>query len=220
MAKASKKDAQELARLSSDCSFLLTHLVRQNGETSRTDIEAKGILLAILSRKCLKASNVGWYSTCSGTNCYHPETRQFRTPNLAKAVCFTESTLAGLRAHAVVFKARYGLSFDRDYLFSNGANPCLNISKSLLKASIQITGEPFSRYVYNFIPEQLHPLINIINEAFDATHEREWRHVNDLHFDLAEVKFIFCPEKKFNEFSCYQENGKPCLFDLAWLDRV
>ncbi len=220
MAKASKKDAQDIARLSSDCSFLLTHIIRQNGETSRTDIDANGILEKILEGKCLKASKVGWYNTCDDTNYVDPKTNTIRKPNLAKAVCFTESTLAGLRAHAVVFKAKYGLSFDRDYLFSKGANPCLNISGSLLKAEIQRNGERFSQHVYNFIPEQLHPFVNIINEAFDATHEREWRHLKDLHFDFMDVKFLFCPEEDFPIFSGYQQNGKPSLFDLAWLDRV
>ena len=50
-------------------------------------------------------------------------------------MCFTESTLEGLKAHREVFSAKYGIAFDRDYLFERGANPCINLRTSLLKAS-------------------------------------------------------------------------------------
>ena len=46
MSKASAEDARKLARLSTDCSFLLTHMIRQN--SSRSDADAKGCLKAIL----------------------------------------------------------------------------------------------------------------------------------------------------------------------------
>ena len=47
----------------------------------------------------------------------------------------------------------------------------------------------------------LQPYVNIINEAFDATHEREWRYVGDLRFSLEELRFVFCPESDFGDFA-------------------
>jgi hypothetical protein len=222
MPKANAEVAKEMARLSTDCSFLLTHLVRQND--GRADKEASGILQGILDTASgkspkLRASKVGWYSSAT-PNVFNPATSAFDGAKASEAVCFTESTLAGLRAHRDVFGSKYGIAFDRDWLFSVGANPCLNIRESLLKQSIMRTGERYARAVYNFIPAELHPYINIIHESFDATHERDWRHSGDLSFTYSNVRFIFCPENEFGMFSQVQSKAVPCLFDLAWLDRI
>ncbi|OZA28260.1 MAG: hypothetical protein B7X91_05770 [Hydrogenophilales bacterium 17-64-11] len=223
MPKTTAEVAKELARLSSDCSFLLTHLIRQNDEKS--DADAKNILSQILNlagappQPLLKASSSGWYGTTS-PNIFNPVTRDFDGPSNDKAVCFTESTLAGLKAHRDIFNAKYGVAFDRDLLFTKGANPCLNVRESLLKASFTCNGEMYSRSVFNFIPHQLHPFVNIIHESFDATHEREWRVPGDLAFTPAELLFVFCPADDFAHFASIQSAAKPVLFDLAWLDRV
>jgi len=215
--------AHELARQSSDCSFLLTHLVRPAED--RADAGCRDILKRILgldadaSRPLLKGSRVGWYASVSA-NVFNPITSRFDGPACAPAVCFTESTLAGLRAHRDVFQAQYGLAFDRDYLFSRGANPCLNIRQDLLKKEFTRDGEGYSRSVYNFIPPQLHPFVNVIHQSFDATHEREWRVSGDLSFEYLDVMFVFCPESEFPAFARIQSSGRPVLFDLAWLDRV
>ncbi len=223
MPKANAEIARKLARLSSDCSFLLTHLVRQND--GRSDIAAKRALLSILdvgskpASPCLRASAVGWYSKVS-PNVFDPETGEFDRPLNSYAACFTESTLAGLKAHRDVFRAQYGVAFDRDFLFECGANPCLNIRESLLKETVTFAGERYPRAVYNFIPHQLHPFVNIIHESFDATHEREWRYPGDFSFNYRDVLFVFCPEKDFPALSSIQSAGRPVLFDLGWLDRV
>jgi hypothetical protein len=223
MPKTTAEVAKELARLSSDCSFLLTHLIRQNDEKS--DSNAKNILSLILDlsgkppKPLLKASNSGWYGTAT-PNIFNPVTRIFDGPSNYKAACFTESTLAGLKAHRDIFNAKYGLAFDRDLLFTKGANPCLNVRESLLKDSFLCNGETYPRGVYNFIPHQLHPFVNIIHESFDATHEREWRVPGDLVFTPAELIFVFCPVDDFAHFASIQSVAKPVLFDLAWLDRV
>lgn len=223
MPKTNAEIARELARLSPDCSFLLTHLVRQND--GRSNIRARKILCSILDvdakapKPFLKASPVGWYGTASA-NVFNPLTCEFDGLSKSKAVCFTESTLAGLKAHRDVFASRYGVAFDRDLLFECGANPCLNIRESLLKESFTLPGERYSRFVYNFIPHQLYPFVNIIHESFDATHEREWRYPGDLSFQYRDVLFVFCPEKDFPKFCSIQSLGHPVLFDLAWLDRI
>lgn len=225
MPKANAEVARDLARLSSDCSFLLTHLIRQND--GRTDVEAKTIMMSILSvgvvppSPLLRASSVGWYSSgAAGANIYNPTSQGFDGVVNSSAVCFTESTLAGLRAHRDIFSVKYGVAFDRDWLFAKGGNPCLNLRESLLKDVIRRPGETYLRHVYNFIPSQLHPFVNVIHESFDATHEREWRHPADLGFSYSDLLFIFCPEAEFPAFSAVQSHGKPVLFDLAWLDRV
>jgi len=223
MPKTTAEIAKELARLSSDCSFLLTHLIRQNDVKS--DLDAKNILSLILDlsgtppKPLLKASNSGWYGTAS-PNIFNPVTRNFDGTTNYKAACFTESTLAGLKAHRDIFNAKYGLAFDRDLLFAKGANPCLNVRESLLKDSFLCNGETYPRSVFNFIPQQLHPFVNIIHESFDATHEREWRVSGDLEFTPAELIFVFCPVEDFAHFASIQSVAKPVLFDLAWLDRV
>jgi hypothetical protein len=223
MPPTNAENARKLAKLSSDCSFRLTHLIRQND--GRTDLESRKILKSILglrptgSLPLLKASKVGWYGSLS-PYIYNPVSGSLDGKSNCKAVCFTESTLAGLKAHRDILSVKYGISFDRDWLFSQGANPCLNIRSSLFKTEIQRTGERHPKHLYNFIPSQLHPYINIITESFDATHEREWRHAGDLNFSRSDALFVFCPQKDFRKFSEAQTHGKPVLFDLEWLDRV
>lgn len=225
MSQTNAAIADKLARLSSDCSFLLTHLVRQNGK--RRDAEARKILLSILDadtttrlKPRLKSSPVGWYSSVPKAKVFNPETIKFNGSIESKAVCFTESTLQGLKAHCEVFDSKYGIAFDRDLLFERGANPCLNIRESLLKEQIQTPIDNCPRHVFNFIPYQLQPFVNIIHESFDATHEREWRYPGDFPFKYKDVLFVFCPEKDFPRFCSIQTSGRPVLFDLAWLDRL
>jgi hypothetical protein len=226
MAKASKSDAKELAKLSSDCSFLLTHLIRLNAGPGIKQENPRVSLQKILkpgnrSAPRLLAGKHGWYATCMTPPDYFTvSTKKWMKSSPKNVVCFTESTLAGLKAHRHVFNARYGVAFDREYLFNRGANPCLNIRSELLKEEITVNGADRVKHLYNFIPEPLHPYINVINEAFDATHEREWRFVGDLTFNLSDLLFIFCPEADFHLFAHLQKNGKPVLFDLDWLDRV
>ncbi|NOU12214.1 MAG: hypothetical protein HOO98_19685 [Nitrospira sp.] len=223
MPKTTAEMARDLARLSSDCSFLLTHLVRQND--GRSGREARQILESILDLAArsanpkLMASQTSWYGTAA-SKIYNPATGTFNGTQNNLAVCFTESTLAGLKAHRDVFSANYGVAFDRDYLFGEGANPCLNIQESLLKEKILCPGERYPRRIFNFIPAQLHPFVNIIHESFDATHEREWRIARDLRFNYKNLMFVFCPSEQFPRFSRIQSHGRPVLFDLAWLDRI
>ena len=222
MPKAVPDEARKLAKLSPDCSFLLTHLVRQNDGKSRS--RARAILHSIMGKKTglpkLRPSPVGWFNTASGAHSFDPSKHKLGRANLAQSVCFTESTLAGLKAHREVFAARYGLAFDRDLLFERGANPCLNICGKMLYTSITNRGDKYARKIFNFIPYVLQPYVNVINTSFDATHEREWRYVGKLSFDRADVMFVFCPEKEFTKFAYAQQDGMPVLFDLMWLDRV
>jgi hypothetical protein len=223
MSKSTTDQAEELARLSSDCSFLLTHLIRDNNNTPNDPSMILRSILGIDDSQppVLKSRTIGWYATCPepGPKLYQPGTCElFFSPTQMQGVCFTESTLAGLKAHRMVFNANYGLAFDRRFLFERGANPCLNIRNDILK--MQITDNDYYNHLYNFIPDAIAGYINIISDSFDSTHEREWRFLGDFTFESKDIKFIFCPECEFKIFSATQINGKPCLFDLAWLDRV
>jgi hypothetical protein len=223
MSKTTVDQARELAKNSSDCSFLLTHLIRQSDD--RSDLDSKTILGSILDihssspAPTLKASVTGWYGT-SSPYVFNPVTGNLDGTIENRSVCFTESTLAGLKAHRDLFQVKYGLAFDRDNLFNRGANPCLNIRESLLKSVTPFAGDRNPRCLYNFIPAAMQPFVNIIHSSFDATHEREWRFTGDLVFNWCDVKFVFCPEGDFSFFNRVQKNSLPCLFDLQWLDRV
>lgn len=223
MSKASVEEARKLAALSSDCSFLLTHLIRQTGNPPRSDDEAAKVLAHILGSKgrqpLLRGSSVGWYSSATHTYIYNPKSCRMKNIDPPQAVCFTESTLAGLRAHRDVFRVKYGLAFDRDWLYKRGANPCINLRNDILKMEVAFKNRR-SWSVYNFLPEPLLFLVNVINQAFDATHEREWRFQGDLRFQIRDVMFVFAPEQNFRSLSKFQSGGKPVLFDLTWLDRV
>jgi len=227
MPKANAELARKLARLSTDCSFLVTHLIRQKNSLLDDDALEKMILIldlrSVPRHPKLKASSVGWYGSIQlppGPNIFDPVSSDFSGSIDDKAVCFTESTLACLKAHREIFRAKYGLAFDRDFLYACGGNPCLNFREDILKNKVLRNGERYARHVYNFIPSQLVPYVNIIHESFDATHEREWRHVGDFTFKHSDCIFIFCPEKHFAAFSGIQIHGRPVLFDLEWLDRI
>jgi hypothetical protein len=221
--KTNAEESQELARKSPDCSFLLTHLIRQND--GKTDSDAQHIMSLILdlhsqSQKAkLLASKTGWYSAANAKY-FNPEVGELAYTMEYKSVCFTESTLSGLKAHRDMFGAKYGLSFDREFLFNKGAAPCINIPSNIFKSKLSFNSNEHNRSVYNFVPKELHPYINVMNSSFDASHEREWRHHQDMDFKWSDIKFIFCPEEDFAHLSKIQVNGLPTLFDLAWLDRV
>lgn len=223
MPKANYKDSQKLARLSPDCSFLLTHLIRQND--GKSDEDACKILKMILDvdspkpKPCLKKSSIGWYSSCKNAKLFNPDTGNFDDSSPTQAICFTESTLAGLKAHAEVFNSKFGIAFGRKHLIAKEANPCLNINESVLKEKIKNDGS-YDK-LFNYIPKRLSTFVNIINYDFDATHEREWRIPNDFYFSYKEIVFVFCPQFKFSEFSSkIQKDGRPVLFDLHWLEMI
>lgn len=233
MATSATEKTKNLSKTSVDCSLLLTHLVR--GDSEEKQLKAKEVLKSILGigrsgRPLLKAAPTGWAANLESLSVFDAASKDWsrNMSELLKSICFTESTLAGLKAHRDVYGAQYGLAFDRDYLLSRGANPCLNIRQSLLQAEIEskeiIDGTPAMRRrkIYNFIPIQLMPFVNIINDNFDATPEREWRHVGDLDFSAKDAFFLFCPEAEFEEFSPIKEGNfkRPVMFDLAWLDRI
>jgi hypothetical protein len=224
MAKASMKEAQELAQRSADCSQLLTHLIRCNTAPPRTADEARETLRSILGlgtppqQPRLRATAVGWYSACVGpVDVFDYEARTFQSVSRVDGVCFTNSTLNGLRAHRDVFDAQYGLAFNRDFLLGQGASPCLDIRADLFREEIQLKHEMYPRRLYNFVPRSLLPFVNIINETFDATHEREWRIARDLTFQHADLRYVFCPESDFALFSGVEVEGGPTLYDLGWL---
>ena len=233
MGKTTKSEADRLAALSIDCSFMLSHLIRQRQDSKiiNSDDEAKKKLTSILAldspknQMVLKSNKIGWYKDLDAKihdpecnyNPNHPG--NFFPPKQKNGVCFTESTLMGLKAHREIFKTKYGIAFRRDYLFERGANPCLNIRDEILKLRVNNLHSNYCK-LYNFIPENLIGYINVIHESFDATHEREWRHLGDFKFKRKNILFVFCPYEDFEIFSKIQRKGMPILFDLKWLDKI
>lgn len=219
MPKATTEQTKKLGQLSSDCSFLLTHLIRKS---ESNPLEA---LQKILDINCksdpkpkLESKPVGWYSK-SRAKIYQPATdNQFKRPTKINGVCFTESTLMGLKAHREIFESKHGLAFSREMLYKRGANPCLNIRDPLLKTDLKTTLK--YSHLYNYIPDNMAGLINTINEKFDSIDEREWRLMSDFEFQYSDIKFIFCPQNEFKLFSKTQNEGMPVLFDLMWLDEI
>jgi hypothetical protein len=223
LGKTNAEESNRLAIESTDCSFLLTHLIREND--GKTESEARNIMGLILDMynsnpaPLLKSSLTGWYSS-AGAKYFNAETCELDHSGGYGSVCFTESTLSGLKAHREMFGSKYGISFSREFLLSRGAAPCINIPENIFKKDIDYKNDAYPRKVYNFIPKDLHPYINVMNSSFDASHEREWRHHKDMDFSWSDVKFIFFPESEFEFFSKIQIKGLPTLFDLTWLDRI
>jgi hypothetical protein len=219
--KINAEESKNLAKKSTDCSFLLTHLIRQNG--GKTEVDCQEILESILDihnpkpEPLLRSSRTGWYSAV-GAKYFNTETCRLIDTGIYESVCFTESTLLGLKAHRDMFESKYGISFNREFLLSKGAAPCINIPNDIFKKVIDY--ENGTRKVFNFIPKELHPYVNVMSNLFDASHEKEWRHHTDMKFSWSDVRFIFCPESDFETFSKIQKNGLPTLFDLTWLDLV
>ena len=229
--KASKNDVERLGSLSVDCGFLLSHLIRQDSSNQNCDKNALDTLRSILSSNgdisnpVLKGGKIGWYGLNNAKifdpSCPHMPERPgyFSDPKQKHAVCFTESTLFGLKAHVEIFNAKYGLAFTRKYLLARGVNPCLNIREDILKSKINEKSGLYDK-LYNFIPDSLTGYVNIINDSFDAIHEREWRILGNFEFVLQDIFFIFCPSEDFHFFSHIQKDGMPNLFDLKWLDKI
>lgn len=202
--------------------MILSHLIRDHKCKDKTMMSPREILVSILDLEnnaknpVLKATKTSWYSTSSGARVFNHSEDRFETVKVPQAVCFTEATFGGLGAHRQVFEAKYGLAFDRDFLMAKGANPCINLTEIYLRARVPFPDSK-SYKVYNCLPESLRPFVNVVNERFDPTSEREWRIPHDLEFDLSDVHFIFCPKSEFSIFSRFQKKGFPILFDLDWL---
>lgn len=231
MGKATKDEIEKLAQLSTDCSFILSHLIRQNTGSIKNDKDARNALISILDlsnskpKPLIESGNTGWYGTLNAkvhdpSSPHDPDhPGYFFKPENISGVCFTESTFAGLKGHREVFKIKYGLSFTKKFLFNKGANPCLNIRESILKSKVNQKSDSYDS-LYNFIPAQLAGFVNIINESFDAVHEREWRYLGDFEFEWSDILFVYCPCEEFDYFSKIQINGLPILFDLKWIDKI
>lgn len=93
MVKATCEQQQILAKLSSDCSPLLTHLVRQND--GKSDADAQNILRSILglvpgTTPSLRASITGWYGSESVTpRVFSPEKGRLLEKALEPPVCLS-----------------------------------------------------------------------------------------------------------------------------------
>jgi hypothetical protein len=215
---ATDKQCLKFGTLASDCSFIISHLIRQtNNESDKKTFDKLTSILDIKNdrRKPILKSTLQSDKETK-LPLYHVD---------KKVVCFTESTLTGLKAHAAVFKCKFGISFPRDYMLKNKVNPCFYMSESLM---FQGDFNDKHKLIYNIkgIPKNLHPYIikirnpTHVHDRYNSIHEKEWRHINDFAFDIKHLFFVFAPVKFFKKLSCIQQNGLPVLFDLNWLKYI
>lgn len=219
MNNATHSNCLDIGFNSPDCSFIISHLIRQSDETS--DEKAFEILCSILDlnndckEPCLNANIIK-----------NPDAELPFNHQIVKVACFTESTLRGLGAHAQVFNAKFGISFQRKFLLDKDANPCLFVSSKILHKKEDEDKQGRMLRIYEKIPIGLHPFIIkielpcYIDKGYNSLHEREWRHVGNFKFKISDLVFVFAPRKYFKKICKIQKNGLPNLFDLDWIKRL
>lgn len=141
---------------------------------------AKERLFSILEQKKLRATRMPW------TN--------------KPAACFTECTWSSLMDHANRY-SRYGLGFNKGYLFSRGGGPAIYLTPGLMEHQEQHVGkeiDPFAPTLFAFVtpfcppyaPKKYRERFWPKRKTIDFSHEREWRVPHDLDFELKDVAFV------------------------------
>jgi hypothetical protein len=215
----------EVLNRRTDLSTFCVHLTR--GRTPRAN------LIAILANGVIEARNpMGWardQATALGGDAMTSQ----------KVACFSETPLehiyslvASIDGRQIVLQP-YGLAFTKMALRRKGGNPVWYIDETpgrdwnvawaldALRSEAQALGAsqfashqaarvfPFCEYMGTW------PSTGNQKEFW---WEREWRHVGDFRFGLAEVALIIAPEVEHRKF--IQVFGRPCI-DAAWsLERM
>lgn len=157
--------------------FTSNEKCKGDGNDDFKDIEllsAKDRLIKILSDKCIKASKMPWTG--------------------ASAVCFTESTWAGLLPHSKRYSA-YGIGFKKKALFDRGGGPAIYLRSDLFNN--QKTSSDFDTSILPFITpfSPLYRSKSMIDSDYDLgncdySHEREWRVPQDYSFNYRDIMFV------------------------------
>jgi len=179
--KYTKDQWRKRIHLRSDISGSITHLTRENSETSAIDV-----LIKILSEKRLIGSSPEMGFIIGDT----------------KAVCFQDAPIYGLTQNLINEqysrselgnKIRYrgiGLGFSKKYAFIKGARPVFYETKDMAKSII-----PASEW-WRIVSFDLSDDQNIV----DWTHEREWRVKGDFCFDLNETYVYLVNQSSYQAF--------------------
>ena len=199
----------------SDLSRYLVHLTRDyDGESAYDN------LINILKTKNIEARNY---------HClFSPKIRKMdisdKLNNSFKTVCFTETPLNQITNLTTDIPNRniklkpYGVVFWRDQLLDKGANPAIYLNAKgtdLRDYLIQQFDNQFKDiktlgklkreddYYYEII--QYFSLINVINDKYDFSWEREWRFHGDFKFNYRNMVAIVCKNPEEFENRCEEE---------------
>lgn len=131
-------------------------------------------LCSILSMKEIKTSVMPWTNT--------------------QGLCFTECPWSSLLIHTRQYSS-YGIGFTKEFIYKNNGAPVLYMRKKFMntlqrtikdKKALQEILAMATPYSPSFETRSMRKQIKMV----DYTHEREWRMVNNLGFEYADVAFI------------------------------
>lgn len=205
----------------SDLSRYLVHLTRDYDRKS-----ARDNLINILKTKTIEARNY---------HClFSPKIRKMeisgKLKNSFKTVCFTEAPLNQIKNLVSDIPKRniklkpYGIVFWRDKLLDKGANPAIYLNAKgtdLRDYLIQQFDNQFKEiktlrklkreddYYYEII--QYFSLINVINDKYDFSWEREWRFHGDFKFNYRNIVAIVCEDPEGLENLCEKKLQEKAL---------
>lgn len=205
----------------SDLSRYLVHLTRNYKNESALDN-----LISILKTKTIQARNY---------HClFSPKLRKMDISdvlkNSFKTVCFTETPLNQIKNLVQDIPDRsinlqpYGIVFWRDQLLEKGANSAIYLNAQgtdLRDYLIQQFDDQFRNVktlrklkkedsYYNEIV-QYFSLINVINDKYDFSWEREWRYHGDFKFNYRNMVAIVCDNPEKFEVICEKKLGTKAL---------
>jgi hypothetical protein len=97
--------------------------------------------------------------------------------------------------------SRYGIGFDKSFLFAAGGGPAIYLPPGMMKHQEKYVGPdklPFDSHLYAFVTPFIPPYApDDYKEKFwpgkppvDYSHEREWRVPHDLVFEPNKVAFV------------------------------
>ncbi|MCD6401292.1 MAG: hypothetical protein J7L73_05115 [Anaerolineales bacterium] len=196
----------------SDLSRYLVHLTRDYNSKSACDN-----LINILKTKRIEARNYH----CLFSPKIRTMTISGKLKSSFKTVCFTETPLNQIKNLVSDIPKRniklqpYGIVFWRDQLLDKGANPAIYLNAKgtglrdhLIKQfDTQFKDIKTLRklkrkddYYYEII--QYFSLINVINDKYDFSWEREWRFHGDLKFNYRNMVAIVCEDPEEFESLC------------------
>jgi hypothetical protein len=110
----------------------------------------------------------------------------------------------------------YGLVFRRDFILSKKAQPALYINNydenSWLRGSFDRVFDIAKNKGFNQGKLwRILPFINIMNEDYDFSWEREWRVRGDLKFKISDIVCVILPPNKSELTYNFTKNGIPVI---------
>lgn len=155
-----------------DQSRYLAHFTKCNSRGGKSS--AKDIFKKILSEKTIKAHSVPWTK--------------------GPAVCFTECPWTSMTNHANNYSP-YGIGFTKKYIYERGGNPVFYVRPEIFskqKWDVSIINY-FTPFVPKYAPEDTKAEFKkngFEQDHLDYSHEREWRLLENLEFDYADISFL------------------------------